>query len=323
MKNPRFAIAPFALAAVLAACNSSGTAFNPPGGIGTLHGILVSDVNNNALLSFPLTGNGASTPPTASLTGAATQLDQPEGFFVDRTHNTLWVGNFSGGSSGTLTEYSLSAHGNTAPMATIGGTTTTLEGPGGIYVDSSGTIYVADYQAETIDVFAAGSNGDVAPERQITGLAVPTGLWLDASGDIWVGEAGTAEIAEFAHTASGAATPLATITSSAISEIMGVFIDGHGNVWAANCNSKDVVEFAHGNTGSSITPNVDINGSSTGLACPNGVVVDSSGKIYVGDYGAPAVYVFASGSNGNVAPAQTIPANGTTTLAEPIGVIVY
>jgi hypothetical protein len=37
--------------------------------------------------------------------------------------------------------------------------------------DPGGTIYVADYTAHAIDVFAPGSNGNVAPIRRITGLA--------------------------------------------------------------------------------------------------------------------------------------------------------
>lgn len=308
--------------AVLAGCRSTGTAYNPPTGILSGHGIVVSDVVNNAILRFPLTGNGSNTAPTSALSGASTQLDQPEGSFLDKAHGHIWVGNYTSGSNGTLTEYAMNASGNVAPIATLGGTTTTLEGPGGIYVDASGTIYVADYRSGTLDVFAAGATGDVAPIRQITGLDDPSGVWLDSSGNIWVGSPYSEEIFEFANNASGAATPLATITSSSLAEVMGVYIDKNENVWAANCNGG-VVEFAHGVTGSGVTPTVDIAGSNTGFSCPNGVVVDSSGNIYVADYGAPAVYVFSAGANGNVAPTQTIPANATTTLAKPIGVIVY
>ncbi|MGH7738236.1 MAG: hypothetical protein ACREMP_10300 [Candidatus Tyrphobacter sp.] len=325
MKELRFIVSILAAAAVLAACKSTGTAFNPPGGSSIIfgHGILVSDVVNNQILTFPLDANGASAMPSATLSGAATSLDQPEGIFVDRHDGTIWVGNYTSGTSGTITEYAFDARGNAAPMKTIGGPATTIAGPGGIYVDSSGTLYVADFQTGDIDVFAAGASGNVAPTRQITGLGVLSGLWLDASGNIWVGSPGQSAILEFANNTSGAATPIATIKSPDLGEVIGVYIDGHQNVWAANCDTKNVVEFAAGSTGSSVTPTVDISGSNTGFTCPNGIVVDSSGKIYVGDYGAASVYVFAPGTNGNVAPTQTIPANATTTLGKPIGVIVY
>lgn len=317
-----------AVAAVLAGCRSSGTAFNPPQGIFLAHGLVVTDVSNDAVLTFPLGGSGTTAvAPSATLSGAATQLDQPEGFFVDRAHAHLWVANYSSGSAGTVTEYALSAHGDTAPLASIGGTTTTIQGPGGIYVDGHGNVYVGDYEAGNVDVFDAGATGDVAPTRQITGISAPSGVWLDSSGDLWVGEAEAGELLEFAPNASGAATPKATITSTALSFTMGVFIDAHQNVWAVDCTgtgaTPNVLEFAAGSTGSGVTPTVDISGSNTGLTCPNGVVVDSSGNIYVADYGAAAVYEFAAGANGNVAPIRTIPAGSTTTLAKPLGVIVY
>jgi sugar lactone lactonase YvrE len=328
MNTLRFCAIAALTATVLVACRSTGTAFNPPGGISTLdHAIVVADVVNNAIDMYPLTANGSSAAPSAQITGTSTNLDQPEGVFVDKAHNALWVGNYTSGSNGTVTEYALSANGNATPLKTIGGATTTIEGPGGIYVDSSGTLYVADYEASTIDVFAASANGDVAPTRQITGVPEASGLWLDSSGDIWVGEAEDGTILEFANSANGAATPLATITSSALSAVMGVFIDSHQNVWAADCtalgSTPNVVEFAHGTTGTGLTPTVDIAGTNTGFDCPNGVVLDSSGNIYVGDYGSAAVDVFTSGANGNVAPVQTIPAGVTTTLAKPIGVVVY
>ena len=50
--------------------------------------------------------------------------------------------------------------------------------------DPQGTIYVADYGADAIKIFAPGSNGNVAPERVIsgsnTGLLLPGDVKVDA-----------------------------------------------------------------------------------------------------------------------------------------------
>lgn len=320
-------------ASTLVACTSSGSALNPPHIFSQqAKHIVVSDVANNAVVTFPGLSAG-SVAPTSTLSGAGTNLNQPEGFFLDRVHGNLWVGNYSGGSGGTVTEYALSASGSTAPMATIGGGSTTLQGPGGIYVDGKGNVYVGDYRAGAIDIFAPGDTTG-APTTQIagsnTGLTAASGVWLDSRGDVWVGNAaqtsGTDAILEFAPNASGNATPIATISGASTDLVipMGVFVDARSNVWVANCGPApgNIEEFAAGASGDA-APKTLISGSSTGLSCPNGIFVDSAGYVYVSDYRAASVYVFSPNSNGNVAPVQTIPANATTGLSKPIGVIAY
>jgi sugar lactone lactonase YvrE len=316
--------------AVLAACTSTGTALNPPSGISGQRAshLVVTDVVNNSVLTFPATANG-SVAPTSSLTGGSTGLIQPEGFFINSTRTNVWVGNYNSGSNGTITEYALGASGNTAPSVTLGGGSTTLQGPAGIYVDSSGTIYVADYDNSAVDIFSPGTTTQ-APLRQIkggsTGFGTPTGVWLDAGGNIWVGtENGSVE--EFAPSANGNVAPINTISGSntVLGYVMGVVFDSHGNLWVADAYNgigASIEEFAPGATGNA-TPTRIITGASTLLDLPNGIAVDGAGYIYVGDYGAAAVYVFAPSANGNVAPIQTIPANGTTGITKPIGVLVY
>ncbi len=324
----KFAIAVTLGVAVLAACRSTGTAPNPPIPLSGQRAtrLVVTDVVNNAVLTFPATANG-SVAPTYSLTGGSTTLSQPEGFFINNAHTAMWVGNYNSGSNGTITKYALTANGNVAPSATLGGGTTTLEGPAGIYVASNGTIYVADYDNDSVDVFSAGTTTQ-APVRQISGnltglSAVPTGLWLDASGNIWVGTKGSS-ILEFAAGATGNVAPINTITgaNTGLSYVMGIMFDSHGNLWAATIDISSIEEFAPGATGNA-TPVRAITGANTLLEEPNGLAVDGAGYIYVGDYSAAAVYVFAPSANGNVAPIQTIPANGTTGINKPIGVLTY
>ena len=69
----------------------------------------------------------------------------------------------------------------TKPIRTIQGCNTQLNEPSDIKVNPSGVIYVADStkaNAGVVLIFAAGSNGDVAPTSNYTSPGVITGIGL-------------------------------------------------------------------------------------------------------------------------------------------------
>jgi len=201
-------------------------------------------------------------------------VDSSGKIYVADIFNGLSVYAALGSSTGSLNE---------APIATIYGSNTGMEGPGGIAVDSSGKIYVTgpvlDAEgrltgSEGVAVYAAGSNGNVAPIAAITGnntgLISPSGIAVDSSGKIYVADVGP----------NG---------------------NGPGSVFV----------YAAGSNGN-VAPIAAISGSNTGLEVPApGIAVDSSGKIYVADdgpngNGPGSVFVYAAGSNGSAAPIAAI-----------------
>jgi sugar lactone lactonase YvrE len=121
------------------------------------------------------TGN-LNESPSATIQGGSTGLDSPVGIDFDPGGN-LYVTNSKATNGGSITKYSaasLIAGGNVAPAAEIAGANTELSQPYGLAVDSSGMIYAVNNFSQTVTVYAAGSNGDVAP---IVYLAGPnTGL---------------------------------------------------------------------------------------------------------------------------------------------------
>jgi hypothetical protein len=134
--------------------------------------------------------------------------------------------------------------------------------------DPQGTVYVADYATNAIDVFAPGSNGNVAPERVIsgpdTGINGPGDVKVDPAGDVWVSNFNSDSLTEYAPGASGDATPTCTIQGA--------------------------------NTG--LDENDDVS------LLPDGTVV--VGNFSDSTYGTGSVEVFAPGSCGNVTPNEVI-----------------
>jgi sugar lactone lactonase YvrE len=132
---------------------------------------------------FPALSNG-NVIPSSMIMGLQTQLSQPSGIALDSQRN-IYVANRG---SNSVTMFASGSSGNVAPSIVISGSNTGLSSPIGVGVDSSGNIYVANSTnagggiAGSVTVYAAGSNGNVAPIQTIsggdTGLFSPMGLAL-------------------------------------------------------------------------------------------------------------------------------------------------
>jgi hypothetical protein len=123
---------------------------------------------------------GLDEAPIAVISGSATQLDDPIAVGLDSTENIYVANDFvSGGeASGSVTVYPAGSSGDVTPSATISGGLTGLADPFGITLDASGRIYVVNLGGGpngfgSVTVYAAGSNGNVAPIAVITGPKCP------------------------------------------------------------------------------------------------------------------------------------------------------
>jgi hypothetical protein len=143
-----------------------------------------------------------------------------------------------------VTEYAPGASGNAAPVAQIGGPNTRLGSDVfGLAVSPAGAVYVlALTMGMTTQIleFAPGSNGDVAPQRDImgslTGLNLSTGIALDKAGDIWVANLGSSTITEYRPAATGNALPMLTIEGTGQGQLnpYRLTFDAAGNLWVSN-----------------------------------------------------------------------------------------
>ena len=162
----------------------------------------VDGYNFDGSITVYSAGSVGNVAPIAKISGAKTGdktgLKSPNGLAVDGSNKLYVLNEFGGtGNGSSITTYPPGADGNVAPEATIAdgaSKRTQLNSPAGLALDSRGNIYVTnDGGSNSITVYAAGSNGNVAPKAVIsgsdTGLSTPRGIAIDSDGNIYVANA--------------------------------------------------------------------------------------------------------------------------------------
>ncbi|HUO05957.1 MAG TPA: SBBP repeat-containing protein [Candidatus Binataceae bacterium] len=293
-------------------------------------------------------GSNGNAAPIATLKGAVTGLAFPQGIAVDSSAK-IYVANDGsyGGAVDSITVYSAGSTGNAAPIATIGGVATMLAAPGGIAVDSSENIYVANNiggpnQNGSVTVYGAGSYGNAAPVATITagaGTADLTQLFdtyavaLDSNRNIYVANGEGDSVTVYPAGANGNFAPTTVIAGidTGLSIAGGIGVDSHGNIFVANLGggsngTGSVTAYLAGSNGDSEPMVMIADTVKTGLSLPEGIAVDAGGAIYVANaHGGPtrngSVTKYPAGTVANVAPVATI-AGSATKLNMPFGVAV-
>ena len=201
---------------------------------------------------------GEEEAPLRLLQGNRTRLADPHGIAVDAERNFMFVANYGsthevsltafgapvpGGierstetnwplareyaipGSGkinppSITVYSRTASGNTAPLRVIEGANTRLNWPTGVAFHSErDELFVTNDMTNSILVFRGDADGNVAPVRSLegprTGIENPTGIYLDTENDeLWVANFGNHSLTVYAMAAEGDVRPRRTIRST-------------------------------------------------------------------------------------------------------------
>jgi hypothetical protein len=262
-------------------------------------------------------GNAA---PLATIAGSNTGLVEPEGVAFDHAGNIYVADEFAGSSSnpGLVLIFAPGANGNVAPIATI---SQGLNYPFGITLDSSGNVYVGNFQGGSITVYAAQSHQLIRTINRGSYNLYPVGVTLDREGRIYVLDncicsSGTASVDVFRRHANGNAVPLRTIsgpTTGLANAIGGIAVNARHEIYIANAGYSDsttgVLVFgphARGNA----RPERVITGPKTGLVFPDGLSLDDHDRLYVtnADYYAakPDIFVFDANASGNTPPLRKI-----------------
>ena len=149
---------------------------------------------------------GAPTPIVTISSGPSASLNEPDGLACDSAGD-LWVANYN---SSTVVEYKLRqlSTGSPAPAMTISpGPSASLDAPDALAFDSSGDLWVANYNSNTVVEYRAGQLDNRIPpaSAMITPepggmLDGPDGLVFDPSGDLWVVNFNNNTVVEYATT---------------------------------------------------------------------------------------------------------------------------
>ena len=223
---------------------------------------------------------------------ALNQLYGPASIFVDDDYNLFiadklnnrivkWV---PGASAGIIVA------GSSASLA--GNALNRLNNPNGVFVDKSGTIFIADQanhrivkwlKNATTGILVAG-NGN--PNGGSTGLSSPWVLFVDAVGNIYVGDKDNQRVQMFAPNSNTGTTVAGGIgwgtTPSHITNPFGLFVDDYGNIFVSDHNNNRVLRFTKGSLDGEVVAGGNGQGAlSNQTSTPNGIFVDPKGVLYV------------------------------------------
>ncbi|HKV53723.1 MAG TPA: hypothetical protein VJN94_03685 [Candidatus Binataceae bacterium] len=189
------------------------------------------------------------------------------------------------------------------PIRSVEGPHTRIVHPTSVVTDIAGSFYVAEganaKDPARVEWFAAGLNGNVPPDRVVsgpqTGISTPRGITMDGSGRLFVADQASNKVLVFAADANDNAPPLAVLTGLKSPER--VFVDQVLNVYVTNKDDNSIAVFM--TTGpQSWARSGTI--TSAALRDPQGVAADAEGRIAVAGVGG--ILFFAPNSNGLVEP---------------------
>ena len=183
--------------------------------------------------------------------------------------------------------------------------------PGGVAVDSSGNVYVADSENKTIRKVTpsgvvttlagtAGANGSTDATGSAARFSYPLGVAVDSTGNVYVADRNNHTIRKV--TPGGLVTTLAgsagvggsadgSGSAAGFYYPSGVAVDSSGNVYVADANNYTIRKVTPSGVVTTLAGSAGLNGSANGtgsaarFSYPNGVAVDSSGNVYVADAG--------------------------------------
>jgi hypothetical protein len=270
-----YSLSNFGSVAIGATSAAQSFNFSIPGGttVGSI-GVLTQGAPN---LDFTDAGSDTCTATTYTSTTNCTVNVQFAPKFAGQRMGAVVI---KDGSGNVLSNTYLSGVGTGPQVAFSPPTQSTLGGgfalPGGVAVDASGNVYVADGGNNAVKEMPAGCASSSCVTVLGGGYGDPFGVAVDGSGNVYVADTNNSEVKEMPP--GCASSSCITILGGGFSLPYGVALDGDGNIYIADANHSKVKEMPPGCGSSSC---VTILGG--GFDQPEGVAVDGAGNVYIAD----------------------------------------
>ncbi len=318
---------------------SANSLYQPYGvALDSSNNLYVPDYQNSRVLFYPSGSTtatrvygqlGSFTTNTPNNGGiSANSLEIPAGLALDSSGN-LYVADLGNnrvlfypyGSTTAARVYGQGGSFTTSTANKGGVSANSLFGPAGVALDSSGNLYVVDFDNNRVLFYPSGSttatrvygqggsfttntpnNGGISANS----LFQSTGVALDSSGNLYVADAGNNRVL-FYPSGSTTATRVygqlgsfttgtqnnGGISANSLDDPFGVALDSSGNLYVGDTYNSRVLFYPSGSTtatraygqGGSFTTGTPNNGgiSANSLNYPDGVALDSSSNLYVAD----------------------------------------
>jgi sugar lactone lactonase YvrE len=180
----------------------------------------------------------------------------------------------------------------------------------GVYVDSNGNIFVADFNNHRIQkwtpgaiegITVAGGNGQGSSDNQ---LSNPSDVYVDNNGNIFVADASNNRIQKWTPGASAGITVAGgNGQGSAANQLnypSSVYIDSDRNIFVADANNNRIQKWTpvatQGATVATVAGGNGIGSAANQLSNPFSVYVDSNGNIFVADAANHRIQKWTSGA---------------------------
>jgi DNA-binding beta-propeller fold protein YncE len=204
---------------------------------------------------------------------------------------------------------------------TVEGRHTQIQHPTSVVANIDGTFYIADAGGAAdkprVEWFPAGQNGNVFPNRVIsgphTGITSPHGLALDGSGRLFVADEATNKVLVFEPEATGDEAPVVVLTGLDSPELL--FVDQLLNIYVSNKGDNSVKVFIMtGPRSWSLSATI----TSAEMRQPAGVAADQAGRVAVASTGG--ILFFSPNSDGQIEPVSDL--RGRTPM-NPAGIFIH
>lgn len=208
-----------------------------------------------------------------------------------------------GTGPGSITVYRPGATGDARPETVI---TKGVDGPGGMAVDASGNLWVANEATGKVTEYGRAALAKASPVPTVTISVGVGGLAFDPAGDLW-GDNGTTvvKLAKSELDTSGSPGPRLTISPS--SNCSDAF-DASGDLWLGS-DGTTLSEWAPAQLTKSGSPAPMVTISSSSLNEPCKPAFDQAGDLWAGNYDGDTVVEFTKvelARSGSLAPKVTL-----------------